>query len=90
MLPFAHALFEKNVEDCELIAKEFAGRIKATINYSCFTADIELWCCYVEFRYDEFMSILHKISHYTLLIQFTPLTSGELYIKIQMPYFISE
>ena len=88
--PDAPALFAKTVEDCERIAETFAGRIKATINYSSFHAVIELWCCYVEFRNDEFMSTLHELSRHAASIVFMPLTSGDLHIQIEMPYFTSD
>ena len=87
LLPFAPAFFQKTVADCERIAKEFFGRIKAKIDYTLFTATIELWCFYVEFERGEFMNILHDISNYAVSVRFTPLTSGELHIEIQMPYF---
>ena len=89
LLPFAPALFEKAVADCEQIAEEFSGRIKAKIDYENYTASIEIWCCYVEFAHGKFMSILHEISQYAMLIRFEPLTSGDLHIEILMPYFAS-
>lgn len=88
ILPAAPAIFEKTVAAWERVAKEFSGRIRAKIDYSHFTATIEVWCCYVEFEFGEFMDILNDISHAALSIHFTPLTSGELHIKILMPYFI--
>ena len=87
LLPYAPAIFEKTVAACERIAKEFSGRLKAKIDYSLFTATIELWCCYLEFECGEFMTILHEISHSAISIRFTPLTSGDLHVEIQMPYF---
>ena len=89
LLPYAPAIFEKAVADCERIAKEFSGRLKAKIDYSFFSATIEVWCCYVEFQRGEFMSILQEISHHALSVRFTPLTSGDLHIEIVMPYFAS-
>ena len=89
VLPFAPALFEKTVADCEQIAKEFSGKIKAKIDYSFFAATIELWLYYVEFKRGEFMSTLHDISHYALSVCMTPFTNGELHIEILMPYFAS-
>ena len=88
ILPYAPVLFEKTVMACEQVAREFSGKIKAKIDYSNFTATIELWCCYVEFVYGEFMNILQKISHYAVSVRFTPLTSGDLHIEILMPYFV--
>ena len=73
----------------EQIAEEFSGRIKAKIDYENYTASIEIWCCYVEFAHGKFMSILHEISQYAMLIRFEPLTSGDLHIEILMPYFVS-
>ena len=78
-----------HVADCEQIAEEFSGRIKAKIDYENYTASIEIWCCYVEFAHGKFMSILHEISQYAMLIRFEPLTSGDLHIEILMPYFVS-
>ena len=89
LLPYAPAIFEKTLADCEQIAEEFGGRIKAKIDYSFFSATIELWCPYVEFAREEFMSILHEIALLAISVRFTPLTSGELHIAIQMPYFAS-
>lgn len=89
LLPYAPAIFEKAVAACERIAKEFSGRLKAKIDYSFFTATIEVWCCYVEFQRGEFMSILQEISNHAISVRFTPLTSGELHMEIAMPYFVS-
>ena len=89
LLPCAPETFQKTVTACEHIAEEFDGKLKATIDYSFFSATIELWCCYVEFCRGEFMSILHDISLNALSIQFTPLSSGDLHIEIRMPYFAS-
>lgn len=89
VLPFAPALFEKTIADCERIAEEFYGRIKAKIDYSFYTATIEIWCCYAEFMTGEFMSVLHQLSHTALSVRFTPLSTGELHIHIMMPYFVS-
>ena len=89
ILPQAPEIFEKTVEACEEVAREFSGRIKARIDYSFYTATIELWCCYVEFEYGEFLSVLQEISHHALSVRFTPLESGDLHIEIMMPYFVS-
>lgn len=89
LLPFAPTVFEETVAKCELIVKEFSGRIKAVIDYSAYEATIELWCVYVDFDCGEFLDILHDITDTALSIRFQPLTSGDLYIKIYMPYFIS-
>lgn len=88
--PLAPKLFEETVRDCEQIAKEFSGRIKATINYTSFFATIELWCCYVEFRRSEFMHILQKISHRAIIVRLIPTTYNDLHIQIEMPYFVLE
>ena len=89
LLPYAPTIFEKTVAACERIAKEFSGRLKAKIDYSFFTATIEVWCCYVEFQRGEFMNVLREISNYAESVRFTPLTSGELHMEIVMPYFVS-
>ena len=89
LLPYAPTIFEKTVVACERVAKEFSGKLKAKIDYSHFTATIELWCCYVEFVCGEFMSILHEISRHAISVRFTPLTSGDLHIEILIPYFAS-
>ena len=89
LLPYAPATFEKTVAACERIAKEFSGRLKAKIDYSFFTATIEVWCCYVEFQRGEFMTVLREISNHAVSVRFTPLTSGELHMEIVMPYFAS-
>ena len=87
ILPYAHTIFEKTVTACEQVAREFSGKITAKIDYSHFTATIELWCCYVEFDRGEFLSILQEISRYALSVRFTPLASGDLHVEIMMPYF---
>lgn len=89
VLPFSPMIFEKTVVACEQIVKEFGGRLKAVIDYTFYSATIEMWCCYVEFERGEFMSILQQISTYAFNVRFEPLTSGELHIFIEMPYFIS-
>ena len=89
VLPFAPSIFEKTVASCELIAKEFGGKIKAKIDYTFYTATIEMWLCYVEFNRGEFMSTLHELAHCALSVRMTPLVTGELHIEIQIPYFVS-
>lgn len=89
IIPSAPQLFQQAIANCEQIAKEFSGRLKAKIDYNHFKATIELWCCYVEFEQGEFMSILQSLSHQAKSICFTPLTSGDLHIEIEMPYFMS-
>ena len=88
LIPFAPKIFEETVAKCELIVKEFSGKIKAEVNYSTYEATIDLWCVYVDFDRGEFMEILHDITHKALSIRFEPLTSGDLHIRIYMPYFI--
>ena len=88
LIPFAPKMFEETVAKCELIVKEFSGKIKAEINYSTYEATIDLWCLYVDFDRGEFMEILQDITHIALSIRFEPLTSGDLHIRIYMPYFI--
>lgn len=88
LIPSAPEMFEETVAKCELIVKEFSGKIKAEINYSTYEATIDLWCVYVDFDRGEFMEILHDITHIALSIRFEPLISGDLHIKIYMPYFI--
>lgn len=87
--PVAPIVFERTVAACEQIVKEFCGKLKAKIDYSSYSATIEMWCCYVDFDRGEFMSTLQYISKYAFSIRFEPLTSGELHISIEMPYFIS-
>ena len=89
ILPSAPELFEKTVAACEQIAEEFSGTIKATIDYTFFTATIELRMCYVEFMRGEFMGTLQQISHHALSVCFTPHTSGDLHVEIRMPYFVA-
>ncbi len=86
VFPPAPQIFDGLIKDCEAIVKEFCGKIKATIDYSSFTATIELWCTYVEFRGDEFMYTLQKLLLYATTIRFSPLTSGMLHIWIDIPY----
>ena len=66
LLPYAPAIFEKTITACEQIAKEFSGRLKAKIDYSFFSATIEVWCCYVEFQRGDFMSVLREISNHAM------------------------
>lgn len=87
--PSAPKVFKQTIADCERIAKAFSGRIKAKIDYTLFTATIELWCSHVEFDRGEFLCVLHEISHYAISIRFSTLTSGKLHIEIEMPYFIA-
>ena len=86
--PYAPMLFSRTIANCELIAKEFSGKIKATIDYSDFPASIKVWCLYAEFQRGEFMAILHKLSVFAESVRFTPLRTGDLLIEIEMPYFI--
>lgn len=50
VLPFGPRLFEKTVADCETIAGAFCGKLRAVIDYTKFTASIDLWFCCAAFR----------------------------------------
>ncbi len=86
--PIAAKRFEEMIEACDSIAKEFSGKMKATINYENYSAEIVLECVYVEFQQNEFMETLYKLSTTAKSICFLPLTSGFLKIEINMPYFL--
>ena len=89
LIPSAPMIFERMVSDCEQIVKEFGGRLKAEIDYSSYSATIEMWCCYVEFERGEFMNTLQEISRYAMSVRFEPLITGEQHVFILMPYFIA-
>lgn len=83
----AAAEFDQMVADCDKIAKEFSGRLKAVVDYECHEASITLECVYVDFNVGEFMDILQSMAAKALQVRFEPLTSGLLRITIFMPYF---
>jgi len=89
IIPLASEIFNEMVAACELVVKEFSGKIKAKVDYSNYEATIEMWCGYVEFQQGEFMDVLHLLSENAKFIRFTPLVTGELYVQISMPYFVS-
>ncbi len=87
VIPPTPQIFERLIADCEMLVKEFCGKIRATIDYSAFSATIELWCDYVEFRDDEFLCILQRVAFYATTIRISPLATGTLHIWIDIPYF---
>ena len=89
LIPFAPVIFKKTILACEQILKEFGGKLRAQINYSSYSATIEMWCCYVGFAHGEFMSTLQEISRHAISIRFEPLVTGEQHVFILMPYFIA-
>ncbi len=86
--PVAAERFDEMVQACDLIAKEFSGKLKAAIDYENHSAEIVLECVYVDFRQDEFMGTLYRLAATARSICFLPLTSGFLKIEIVMPYFL--
>jgi len=86
--PIAAQRFDEMVQACDLIAKEFSGKLKATIDYENYSAEIELECIYVDFQQGEFMGTLYRLAAAARSICFLPLTSGFLKIEIVMPYFL--
>lgn len=83
----AAAQFIQMAEACDLIAKEFSGKLKAAVDFEYQEACITLECVYVEFKRDEFMGILQEIVKRACRVWFEPLTSGFLRVKIFMLYF---
>lgn len=87
--PLAVQRFEEMVEACDLIAKEFSGKLKATVDYERYSARIELECVYIDFDQGEFLETLQKLTAMAGSISFQPLTSGFLRVEIAMPYFLT-
>ena len=89
LIPHAPRLFQQTLGQCDKIAQAFCGKVKASVNYTDFTAVIELWCSYVDFDRGEFLNVLSLLSLSAASIRFLPLTSGDLYIRIELPYFLT-
>ena len=87
---YAASLFDDMILNYDQIAKEFCGKLTATINYASHEATIELECLYAEFIKGEFMDVLREMAETALQIRFQPLTSGLLQITLIMPYFFPE
>lgn len=81
------AEFYRMVAACNRIAKEFSGKLKATVDFKCYEANITMECVYVDFVVGEFMGILRNMAAKAFQVRFEPLTSGFLRISILMPYF---
>lgn len=81
------AEFDKMVVACDKIAKEFSGKLQATVDYQSHEANIRMECVYIEFLVGEFMDTLREIATKALRVDFQPLTSGFLRVDISMPYF---
>jgi len=86
--PIASKRFDEMVKACDLIAEEFSGKLKATVDYEHYSAQITLECIYVDFVQDEFMETLYRLATTAKSICFLPLASGLLRIEITMPYFM--
>lgn len=88
--PVAARHFDEMVEAFDLLAWEFSGRMQAVIDYENHEARIELECVYLEFPTDDLLWILRKLTAVAMNISFTPLTSGFLLLRANMPYFMIE
>lgn len=89
LIPYAPKLFQQMLVQCDKIARTFCGKVKAVVDYTKFVATIELWCCYVDFDRGELLHVLSQLSLYANSIHFLPLTSGDLYTRIELPYFLT-
>lgn len=86
--PLAAVEFDNMVEACDAIAKEFAGRLVATIDFDCYEAHIRLECAYIEFCHGEFMETLQQLAITATHISISLPPSSPLFqIDIIMPYF---
>lgn len=83
----AAADFYKMVVTCDKIAKEFSGKLTATIDFEYHNASITTECLYVDFDVGEFMGTLQEMAAKAYQVRFEPLISGLLRISISMPYF---
>lgn len=88
VLPFGPRLFEKTVADCETIAEAFCGKLRAVIDYTKFTASIDLWFCYAAFRRGEYMDLLQAVIFRTISVELEALPSRDLRVHLELPYFI--
>lgn len=87
--PIAAAEFDRTVNACDAIAKEFSGRLEATVDFNCYDASIALECAYIEFRHGEFMETLRRLTTSTTMIQISSMPSPPLFrIELSMPYFL--
>lgn len=83
----AAAVFNKMVAACDKIAKEFSGKLSATVDFEYHEALITIECVYVDFDVGEFMDTLLEMAARAYQVRFEPLTSGLLRISLSMPYF---
>lgn len=79
--------FDSMTTTCDQIAKEFCGRLAATVDYQSHEAVIKLECVYLDFDTSEFMAALREMATTALQVRFEPLTSGFLRLTLIMPYF---
>lgn len=87
--PVSAAEFDRIVTACDAIAKEFSGRLEATVDYNCYDASIKLECAYIEFCHGEFMETLRRLTTSTTMIQISSMPSPPLFrIELSMPYFV--
>lgn len=86
--PVAAVRFNRAVKACDAMAKEFSGRIKATLDFETYEASIILECAYIEFRHHEFMETLAALSLISQNIRIASTPSDLFRIDISMPYFV--
>lgn len=91
-LPFvtdreAAAEFDRMVEACDEMMKEFSGKLTAVVDYESHEASITMECVYVEFIIGEFMDTLLELVATATQIRFEPTVKDYLRISIDMPYF---
>lgn len=79
--------FDSITTTCDQIAKEFCGRLAATVDYQSHEAVIKLECVYLDFDTSELMAALRKMVETALQVRLEPLTSGFLRLTLIMPYF---
>lgn len=82
--------YEILLDGCHRLVRASSGHIRAVIDYTAHKASIEFWCPAFTFRRDGFPPLLEKLSRHTEEIRITPLSGGELYVFILVPYFLCQ
>ena len=86
--PVAKARFDKMVGICNTIARDFYGKMTATVDWECYAASIELELDYAEFCHDGSIDDLRALLDAATGVCLSATITNRFRICVHLPYFI--
>lgn len=85
--PVAKARFDKMVGICNAIARDFYGKMTATVDWECYAASIELELDYAEFYHNCSMDDLRALVNAATDVCLSATITNRFRICVHLPYF---